>query len=152
MGPEPPREWSAALRVRARASGAKRGGPPRRGPARNTSAGGTAREPAGVSGAGCVGEGVAELQRLFTRRLRACRSLGIPVPADARSGPAETLLHRVALLDRRIEVSLDLAGGRHFAPWEEPDEERPDPDWPDEAPPDEGRPEDDEDGVVETSS
>lgn len=64
------------------------------------------------------------LERLYSRRLRACTSLGIPVPAEAREGPPESLLRRIALLDRRIEVSLDLAGGRRFAPWDpEPDED-----------------------------
>jgi len=127
MGPQPPRETSAreTLRVRARVSGAKRGGPPKRGPAR--------------SKLSTRGEAPSELQRMFARRLRACRSLGIPVPKDAASGPPETLLQRVALLDRRIEVSLDLAGGRQFPPWEDPDDE--------ELPPD-----DDEGEVAETSS
>jgi hypothetical protein len=62
-----------------------------------------------------------ELQRLHARRLRACRTLGIPIPEEARAGPPATLLRRIALLDRRIEVSLDLAGGRQFPPWEEED-------------------------------
>lgn len=63
------------------------------------------------------------LERLYARRLRACESLGIPVPAEAREGPPGSLLRRIALLDRRIEVSLDLAGGRRFAPWDPEDEE-----------------------------
>ncbi len=63
------------------------------------------------------------LERLYSRRLRACESLGIPVPAEAREGPPGSLLRRIALLDRRIEVSLDLAGGRRFAPWDPEDED-----------------------------
>jgi hypothetical protein len=45
------------------------------------------------------------------------------VPSEAESGPPESLLQRIAHLDRRIEVSLDLAGGRHFPPWNDADEE-----------------------------
>jgi hypothetical protein len=45
------------------------------------------------------------------------------VPRGAASGPPETLLRRIAQLDRRIEVSLDLAGGMRFPAWEEEDDE-----------------------------
>ena len=69
------------------------------------------------------------LERLYARRLRACTSLGIPVPPEAREGPSSTLLRRIAMLDRRIEVSLDLAGGRRFDPWDgDADEEDPEDD------------------------
>jgi hypothetical protein len=53
------------------------------------------------------------------------------VPSEAEFGPPETLLQRVAHLDRRIEVSLDLAGGRHFPPWEDAEEPPEDVDAPD---------------------
>lgn len=66
-----------------------------------------------------------ELQRIHARRLRACRSLGLSVPRDAAEGPPETLLRRIALLDRRIEVSLDLAGGVRFPAWTNDEEEEP---------------------------
>ena len=113
MGPRRPRgAGTKAIRAGTRASGASRGGPPKRGPARGTAG----------------GSGLQELERLHARRLRACRSLGIPVPSEAASGPPESLLQRIAHLDRRIEVSLDLAGGRHFPPWDDPDEEDPDAD------------------------
>ena len=131
MGPRRPRGTSGAKAIRAgtRASGASRGGPPKRGPAPRTA-------PASRSGR-------EELQRLHARRLRACRSLGIPVPSEAESGPPESLLQRIAHIDRRIEVSLDLAGGRHFPPWNDADEEPlsdPDPEDPDPAFPDPGDP------------
>lgn len=63
-----------------------------------------------------------ELERIHARRLRACRSLGLSVPRDAADGPPETLLRRIAMLDRRIEVSLDLAGGARFPAWKEDEE------------------------------
>jgi hypothetical protein len=113
MGPRRPRGTSGAKAIRAgtRASGANRGGPPKRGPAPRAAA--------------ASRSGLEELQRLHARRLRACRSLGIPVPSEAESGPPESLLQRIAHLDRRIEVSLDLAGGRHFPPWNAPEEPLP---------------------------
>lgn len=124
MGPHRPRETSAAKAIRAgtRASGARRGGPPKRGPARRAET--PSRSALGRSG--WERSGLQELERLHARRLRACRSLGIPVPSEAASGPPENLLQRIAQLDRRIEVSLDLAGGRYFPPWNDPDEEDPD--------------------------
>jgi hypothetical protein len=73
-----------------------------------------------------------ELERIHARRLRACRTLGLSVPKDAVQGPPETLLRRIALLDRRIEVSLDLAGGVRFPAWT--DEEEPLPESGDEEP------------------
>ena len=65
-----------------------------------------------------------ELERIHARRLRACASLGLSIPNETAEGPRETLLRRIAVLDRRIEVSLDLAGGVHFPPWTE-EEDRP---------------------------
>ena len=114
-------------RPRTPASRLKRGAPAeapgRSRPARAPSGGTRPEDPARV------------LQRLHARRLRACASLDIPVPPEAREGTPATLVRRIAMLDRRIEVSLDLAGGRRFAPWDpEPDEEAPDdapiPEWP----------------------
>lgn len=68
-----------------------------------------------------------ELVRLHARRLRACRSLGLAVPRGAASGTPETLLRRIAQLDRRIEVSLDLAGGMRFPAWVDEEEDGTDP-------------------------
>jgi hypothetical protein len=72
------------------------------------------------------------LERVLRTRLRACRALGVRVPVELSSGPAGTLLLRVAALDRRLTRALDLRGGARLPPWpgeppEEPREDEEDP-------------------------
>lgn len=114
----------ARSRRAARAAGRRE--PDRARPAPRPTARSAGESAAGMTNGGTRprGDAVAarELTRLHSRRLRACRSLGIPVPPEAHAGPPGTLLRRIALLDRRIEVALDLAGGRYFPPWDESDD------------------------------